>query len=160
MKKQKIILLALIIALFFIPCLGAQDSGGSDGTTSLKGMSLNGATGLYSIPTGRIGWERTSNFGLDFGYHAIVHDRKATHIPKVAMSLFKLVELSAAFDIQPAEYRGYDNGSDFITGVKVQIPLKKVGLAVGGNFQVLNLQEDEDVSYLAGQVYGALTYAG
>ena len=54
---------------------------------SLNGMSLNGSTGLYSVPSGRTGWERSSSFGLDLGYHMIVSDGYTAHIPKFSMSL-------------------------------------------------------------------------
>ena len=141
-----------IVLFIFVLCLGSL------GAQSLKGMSLNGSTGIYSIPSGRIGWERTSDFGLDLGYHAIFTDGYATHIPKVAASLFKWVELSAAFDIQPEKFRG-SNGTDFIFGAKLQLPLKKTALGIGGNFQSLNLGRDPG-KYNAGQIYVAATYAG
>jgi hypothetical protein len=142
-----------------VSTLGAQ-------TSSLKGMSLNGATGLYSIPSGRIGWEKSSNLALDLGYHAII-DEKAAHIPKIALSLFKWVEVSAAFDFQPdgynysySRYYSRDKGTDFIGGLKVQLPVTKTAIALGGNIQALNLGNDEPVRYNAGQIYVAVTYAG
>jgi hypothetical protein len=141
---------------------GLAVSGLSAQTSSLNGMSLNGATGLYSIPTGRIGWEKSSDFGLDFGYHTII-DEKATHIPKVSASLFKWVELSAAFDIQPELYSGQDDRTDFIGGMKVQLPLTNTATAVGGNIQALNLGNNfkgPGGRYNAGQIYVAVTYAG
>ena len=163
MKKVRIFVLVLIIAFLGIFSVAAQ-------TQSLKGMSLNGSTGLYSIPSGRIGWERSSDLGLDFGYHAIIHDGEATHIPKMALSLFKWVEVSTAFDFQPDNYYGIyslqhptkkDNGdsSDFLGGLKVQLPLERVALAVGGNLQALNLG-NKARGYMAGQVYVAATYPG
>jgi len=155
MKSFRIFIIASLIAVLGISGLTAQSAGAS----SLKGMSLNGATGLYSIPTGRIGWEQTSNFGLDFGYHTIIDGDKATHLPKLAMSLFKWVEFSAAFDIQPDGHFSEKDGSDFITGIKIQFPLKKTALALGGNFQLLNMS-NSDISYKAGQIYLAVTYAG
>jgi hypothetical protein len=135
--------------------LGAQTSSAS----SLKSMSLNGATGLYSIPTGRIGWERSSDLGLDLGYHAIIAE-KTTHIPKIALSLFKWVELSAAFDIQPDSYYSTDKGTDFIGGLKIQFPVTQTAIALGGNIQALNLGNDEPTRHNAGQIYVAVTYAG
>ena len=158
MKHFRIIGLVFLVAVLGLASLEAQ--AGSGNPSSLKGMSFNGTTGLFSIPSGRIGWERSSNLGLDLGYHTVIHDKKATHIPKIAFSIFKWVELHAAFDIQPNDYLGHDNGSDFITGAKVQFPLQNVGLALGGNFQVLNTSSDEDWRYKAGQVYVALSYAG
>jgi hypothetical protein len=146
---------AALAALLLAPALGAQ---------SLKGMSLSGATGLYSIPSGRIGWERSSDLGLDLGYHAII-DKKASHIPKLSLSLFKWVELAAAIDIQP-EYSGSKNGTDFLGSAKLQLPITNTAIALGGNFQALNLGSDIEGTfpysgrYNAGQIYLAVTYAG
>ena len=150
MKKNGIVWIAVFAAVFGINGLGAQ--------SSLKGMSANGSTGLYSIPSGKIAWERSSNLALDLGYHAVIHDRNAAHIPKAALSLFKWVELNMALDIQP-ENDG-ERGTDFITGAKVQFPLKKTALALGGNFQFLNFGKTENYRYKAGQVYTAVTYTG
>ena len=152
MKSVKKICIAVLLIGLSISGLSAQ--------SSLKGMSLNGSTGLYSIPSGRIGWERTSDFGLDFGYHAIINSGIATHIPKISMSLFKWVELHAAYDIQPEKYRGYENGTDFITGAKIQFPFTQTAVALGGNFQALNLGSESHYRYNAGQVYLAITFAG
>ena len=149
MKGLKVFAIVLFVAILGITSVTAQ---------SLKGMSLNGATGLYSIPSGRIGWERSSDFGLDIGYHLIADGDYTTHIPKLAMSLFKWVEISGAFDIQPEE-----RGTDFIIGAKVQFPLKKTALALGGNFQAIDLGKTgkfEHGDYKAGQIYLAATYAG
>jgi hypothetical protein len=143
MKKLRWVLVFCIV-LGIVPALTAQ---------SLKGMSLNGNTGLYSIPSGRIGWERTSDLGLDFGYHTVI-DEDTVHIPAFALSLFKWVELSGAFDIQPG-----DDMSDFLTGFKVQFPVTDTAIAVGGNLQIHNLgHDDEDDT--AFQIYLAVTYAG
>ena len=144
------LVVALLITVAGIAGLTAQ---------SAKGMSLNGSTGLYSIPSGRIGWEQNTDLGLDLGYHAVITDRTATHIPKAALSFFKWVELSLAFDIQPEDYYHSDKPNDFIGGMKIQFPLKKTALALGGNFQSLNIGNDVS-HYNAGQVYLAVTYAG
>jgi hypothetical protein len=138
-------------------CLAVSAAGAQ--TSSLKGMSLNGSTGLYSIPTGRIGWERSSNLGLDVGYHTII-DKKATHIPKMSLSLFKWVEFSGAFDFQPNGSYSSDKGTDFIGGLKIQFPITKTAIALGGNVQALNLGNDKFSRYNAGQIYVAVTYAG
>ena len=118
----------------------------------LKGMSLNGATGLVSIPTGRIGWERTTDLGLDFGYHAIVDD-ETSHIPKATISLFKLAEIGFAYDSQPG-----DDNEDTILHGKIQLPMKGASaVAIGGNYQMLQQNGvDTDVS----QLYLAATYPG
>ena len=160
MKHARIIGFFLLFLAIGISGAGAQSAKSGTEISSLKGMSLNGATGLYSIPSGRIGWERTSDLGLDFGYHTVIYDGKATHIPKISMSLFKWVELSTAFDIQPDGYITNEKGSDFIAGAKIQFPFTKIGLALGGNFQALNMSNDKDLRYKAGQIYIAATYAG
>ena len=146
MKNIRICVCIFAILVSSVSVLGAQ---------SLKGMSLNGSTGLFSIPSARIGWERTSDFGLDLGYHTIFRN-KATHIPAISMSLFKWVELSGAFDIQPGK-----NQSDILTGAKIQFPLTNTAIALGGNFTAMNPGNDNhDLRYCAGQVYVAVTYAG
>jgi len=150
MKCFKIFIVALLITVLGAAGLAAQ---------SLKGMSLNGSTGLYSIPTARIGWEQSSDFGLDLGYHAIITGGNVANIPKAAVSLFKWVELSAAFDIQPDGYLNSGNTNDFIGGAKIQFPLKKTALALGGNYQALNMGNQFSY-YNAGQVYIAVTYSG
>jgi len=129
-------------------------------------MSLSGATGLYAIPTGRVGWDRSGNspFGFDLGYHAIIDDGVAAHIPKIALSLFHFLELSAAIDFQPDEHVtnpwfGPRNGHDFIGGIKIQLPLARTALALGGKYQSLNLDRN-NLRNSAGQIYIAATYAG
>lgn len=149
--------------IIFFAALGiqgvtAQEQEGT--STSLRSMSLNGSTGLYSIPTGKIGWERTRDIGFDLGYHAIINGGGAAHIPKFSISLFKWVELSAAFDIQPDGHKTSTKGTDFIGGAKVQFPLKNSAIALGGNFQSLNMWNDGNSRYKAGQVYVAVTYSG
>jgi hypothetical protein len=156
MKEKKVMLLAVLLAA--AACgLWAQ-------VPSLKGMSINGTTGLWAIPTARIGWERTSDLGLDLGFHTVVRDG-AAFIPKLALSLFKWVEISGAFDIQPGT-----NQADMILGAKIQIPLEKVALAFGGNYQLHNMGSDYPYSggsysrtngtHSSGQIYAAVTYAG
>ncbi|MCL2374446.1 MAG: hypothetical protein FWC65_04305 [Treponema sp.] len=123
---------------------------------SATAMSLSGATGLYSIPSGRIGWERGggSAFGIDFGYHTIMADGNATSIPKISATLFNTVELSGAFDIRPEEGRG----NDFIGGAKVQLPLRRTSLALGAVYQSINIGEHHE--HFAWQMYVAATYSG
>ncbi|MCL2320105.1 MAG: hypothetical protein FWC45_08465 [Treponema sp.] len=149
MKNLQITGLAFVIALLLVPALEAQ--------STLRGMSLNGSTGLYSIPSGRTGWEKSSSFGLDLGYHAIIRGGAATNIPKISMSLFKFMELSAALDVQPNGYITPDKGTDFIGGIKFQLPIASSAIALGGNFQTLNAGI---YNYNAGQIYAAVTYAG
>ena len=149
---MKSIHITAIVFFAFILCSGNLEA------QTLKGMSFNGSTGLYSIPTGRIGWERTSDLGLDLGYHALIGDGYVSHIPKISLSIFKWIELSAAFDIQPEKYRNSNN--DFIGGIKIQFPLTKTALALGGNIQSLNMGSSVPQRYNAGQIYLAVSYAG
>ncbi|MCL2232455.1 MAG: hypothetical protein FWB99_05185 [Treponema sp.] len=147
MKCYKIFCAALFIAVWAAGVLPAQ--------STFKGMSLNGATGLYSIPTARIGWERSSfaEFGLNFGYHTIISEGRANHLPKFSASLFNMMEVHAAFDIQPDP-----RANDFIAGMKFQLPVTMTAVAIGGNFQVINMGESSRTN--AGQIYIAVTYFG
>jgi hypothetical protein len=141
MKRRAVILCILMAAS--LSGLSAQ---------SLKGMSLNGATGLIGIPSGRIGWERTADLGFDLGYHAIIDDNDTVHIPKASVSLFKLAELSFAYDTQTDE-----DEADMIFGGKIQLPTTGTAVALGANFQSLKMRGD---SYQATQLYIAATYPG
>jgi hypothetical protein len=93
--------------------------------------------------------------GFDFGYHTIIDD-KINHIPAVSTSLFKWVELSLAFDIQPNQ-PGYDN-NDLLMGFKIQLPTTSTAVALGGNFQAINMGDANDET--AFQLYVAVTYPG
>ncbi len=118
-----------------------------------KGMSLNGSTGLISIPSARIGWEKSADFGIDAGYHAIMVDSETNHITKVSVSLFKISEIAFAYDSQ------YDsNNSDKLINGKIQLPVKSSSaVAVGFNYQMLQFAgKDENVN----QLYLATTYPG
>jgi hypothetical protein len=126
---------------------------GSVAAQSLKGMGLNGQTGLMSVPTGRIGWERTAELGLDFGYHAILDDNETVHIPKASVSLFRVAEISFAYDTN-----GGDDQEDIVLGGKIQLPTTGTAVAIGGTFQALNFNADNSDSAI--QLYLAATYPG
>jgi hypothetical protein len=157
--KKKGLILFMILGIC-APVLMAQNR-------NLKGMGLNGATGLYTVPSGRIGWERSSDLGFDFGYHTIIgkesyfrdNGYRLNHLLKVNASLFKWVELSGAFDIQPSYGAPYPENNDMLIGFKVQLPTSVTAVAIGGNFQALNLG-NEAYDYSAFQIYAAFTYAG
>jgi hypothetical protein len=137
---------------------------------SVRTMTFNGATGLYTVPSGSIGWEKST--GLDLGYHGIFN-RSPNHMANLNMSLFRWVEVSLAFDFQD-DYitAGYlhNNNHDLIIGTKIQIPsFRNTFIGLGGNVQFLNLGEDQFSTnaqynrflggyYTAGQIYAALTY--
>jgi hypothetical protein len=119
----------------------------------LNGMSLNGASGLYAVPSGRTSWSQRAVVGLDLGvsYNFFTHNP----IAKIGVDLFNWVELSGAVDFQP---KTHDAGNtDGVLGVKVQLPTGKTGVALGGNVQFLTRQ---DVYRTAGQIYAAVSYGG
>ena len=164
--RIKSVIIAFVIMIFWAGALSAQtDSVGS--SISLKGMSFNGATGLYSIPSGRVGWEHSANIGLDFGYSLIAGDGQVTHIPKVAVSFLKFIELSTAFDVRPKPDCDQNSDNNLLFGAKFQFPTNnKVAVAIGGNFQVLGLGAKNHDNHQnherrnASQIYVATTYAG
>lgn len=141
------------IGFFFVVAIVLVAIAGPAFGQSLKGMSLNGATGLWSIPSGRIGWERTTDLGVNLGYHAIMDDGETSHIPKTSVSLFKIGEISFAYDAQPG-----DDNEDLIIGGKIQLPIQqRSAVAVGFNVQQLQQGGVEDN---AQQIYLAATYPG
>jgi hypothetical protein len=163
MKSLQKTLGIVIIAAVFVPGLTAQ---------SPNTPGLNGSTSLYTVPIGRIGWNST-NLGLDFGYRTLVADTpgydqpnydgyQMNHLGFFNVSLFKWVELGLAFDFQPSyDYPGNDNDSnnDLLLNFKVQLPIKVTAFALGGNFQAINVG-NENHYYSAVQIYAAATYSG
>ena len=143
MRNKSILIIFLIVLTAAVP-VTAQ---------SAKGMSFNGATGLITIPSARIGWEKSSDFGLDVGYHAIMDDPDTTHISKVSVSMFNIVEAAAAYDSQVDS----DN-SDMLFNAKVQLPVKSSSaVAIGMNYQSLKRFDQDET---ATQVYLSTTYPG
>jgi hypothetical protein len=142
-SRKSVLIVAALIAVLFVPVVSAQ---------SLKGMSLNGQTGLIGIPSGRIGWERSAELGFDLGYHAILDDNETANIPKASISLFRVGEISFAYDTNTGE----DN-EDMIFGGKIQLPTTRTAVAIGGTFQSLQMNgETETVT----QLYIAASYPG
>ncbi len=141
MKRVKLLAVLFIIAA--LPVFGQ----------SAKGMSLNGATGLIAIPSARIGWEKSAEFGLDAGYHAVLDDPESTNIIKASISMFKFLEVAAAYDTQEDS----DN-SDLLFNLKAQLPFKSSSaVAVGANYQSLKIADQEET---VTQIYLATTYPG
>jgi hypothetical protein len=128
--------------------------------SGFRGQSMNGSTGLFSIPSGRIGWD-TSYFALDAGYRAVINnERGIAHIPAITASLFKWMEISAAFDFQPEVLRQTNN--DLLLGLKFKIPTGSssgTSIAIGGNTQFINIGNN-NFGYTAIQPYAAVTFAG
>jgi len=156
MKKFLLLSGILSAAIIFAPCASAQTGSG------FRGQSMNGSTGLFSIPSGRVGWEGAENFGLDIGYRAIINNTAGTsHIPALTASFFKLAQLSLAFDFQPEYDSGDDRkNNDLLLGVKIKLPAAgNTAIAAGGNVQILNIANGK-YSYNAYQPYLAITYPG
>jgi hypothetical protein len=158
MKKAFAVIYFFTCALISIPFISAQ----STDAAGFRGQSMNGATGLFSIPSGRVGWDKSKNVGLDFGYRAIINnDMGNAHIPAVTMTLFRTVEISAAFDIQP-ELSRQDNkeNNDLLLGLKFKLPTAPATpIAIGFNFHPINIGNEQH-SYFAYQPYIAITYRG
>jgi hypothetical protein len=159
MKKIPVIVLfAVFYTLFTIPFAAAE---------SLNGQSFNGATGLYNVPTGHIGWENTGKTGVDAGYRSIINNTSGiTHIPAVTISLFNWIELSGAFDIQPSIDIGgkEQDNNDLLFGLKVKLPteagnITNPNIAIGTNAHIINIGND-DYFYNAWQPYIAVSYSG
>jgi hypothetical protein len=154
---KKLILTVLFAVLINVSAVFAQSA------SSLNSQSLNGATGLYSIPTGHVGWENRGNFGIDFGYRAIINnDSGVAHIPAVTLTFAKMIEISTAFDIQPNNYysNSEQNNDDLLFGFKIKLPTSKsTAIAIGTSVQLININNDNN-DYNAYQPYVAITYAG
>ena len=160
MKKLISIICLLSILFIFVQSISAQNSQTAAG---FRGQSMSGATGLFSIPSGRLGWEKPNDFALDFGYRAIINnDLGIAHIPALTMSLFSWVEISTAFDFQPKIDRNKDEkNDDLLLGLKIRLPTNaSTAIAIGGNFQFLNIDNDHYLNYNAYQPYIAITYPG
>jgi len=152
MKKIFIFTGLMLCAMMLAPAVFAE----------LRAQSINGSTGLFSIPSGRIGWENTGKLSFDFAYRAVINNHDGTaHIPSFGISLFNWVELSGAFDIQP-EFKdtGDKENTDILTGIKIRLPnTANTAIAVGADIQIMNLANDS-YSYAAYQPYVAITYLG
>jgi hypothetical protein len=127
---------------------------------SLDGMTMNGATGLYTVPTGRIGWGQRTDLGIDGGVTYDFFNKNP--IARAAFSLFKWVELTTAFDFQGQRKDPGDN-FDYLIGMKLQFPTTTTALALGGNLQLIHDaahpdQNDKIPLSPAGQVYLAFSF--
>jgi hypothetical protein len=157
MKK---ILLLIVLLCAAVLVFGQQ----SLDQQTTKGMSLSGVTGLIATPSAEIGWERSHDIGLDFGYHAVFFDDGMTHIPKAALSLFKKGEIAVAYDsvgsdrYTPRPFHDTDPQIFLFSG-KFQFYKESVSaLAAGGSFQYVD--DFRDKEWVAGQVYVVATYSG
>jgi len=160
---KKLIAITFILPVMFISIQSIQaESNQID--AGFRGQSMNGSTGLFSIPSGRLGWEGSGNVALDFSYRAIINsDLGVAHIPAVTTSLFGWAEISTAFDIQPdiKYYGGEEKNDDLLLGLKIRIPTKATtAISLGCNFQLINIDNEDDHNYNAYQPYIAITFPG
>jgi hypothetical protein len=149
MKK----LFFFVFAAAALGSLGAQEK-------ALNAMGLNGATGIYVVPTARIGFS-DANMGFNAGYHTNLWkpsggSTEMNHLVQANFSFLKMFEVSGTFDLQPKDVKGKDP-NDVLTGFKFQLPFGAVPVALGSSFQWRNLGRDH-TNHWAFQVYGAVTY--
>ena len=147
---KRLFVLFLTLAVVF-PLAAQKDS--------LNAMSLNGATGIYVVPTARIGFP-DDNMGFNAGYHTNVFkplngNTDINHLLQANISLLQMIELSGTFDVQPDN--PYRHSNDLILGGKFQLPFGSVPVAFGSNYQIRDLGE-KNVPHWTFQIYGAVTY--
>jgi hypothetical protein len=133
----------VLLCVFAVAGLAAQSK-------PLNAMSLNGVTGLYMVPTARLGWE-DADVGFNGGYHMNFVESELEDIFQLNVSLFKWVEIAASYVGQPG-----DDDDDLLLGLKVRLPITNTAVALGGNFHYGDFGRDGD--HFATQVYGAFTY--
>lgn len=144
---RKILIAILVLSILIGSAAYAQ--------STTKGMALNGATGLITTPTAQIGWERTADIGLDFGYHFIIDNGDLSHLPKATVSLFRKAEVGVAYDTM--ERWGDDSGAFLIHG-KFQFFKEGVSAAgVGTNIQIVDIAGETENAF---QIYLVGTYGG
>jgi hypothetical protein len=116
----------------------------------LNAMSLNGITGLYVVPTARLGWG-DANIGFNAGYHMHFVNGDLEDLFHTSMSFFSLFEFAATYVGQAG-----DDDDDLIIGGKLRFPLSRADLALGANMYYNNVEGPSP--HLAGQFYGVFTY--
>jgi opacity protein-like surface antigen len=140
MKK---ICLAVLLCILAAAGLAAQ-------AKPLNAMSLNGVTGLYVVPTARLGWE-DADVGFNGGYHMNFVESELDDIFQANLSLFKWIEIAASYIGQPN-----DDDDDLLLGAKFRLPITGTAVALGGNIHYGGLGASGD--HLASQIYGVVTY--
>jgi hypothetical protein len=146
MKKTTV---CVLLALALVLPLAAQSGG-------VNSMGFSGTTGLYVVPTAHLGWEE-SDVGFNAGVHTNYDDRveKFNTLLQFNISLFKWVELAAAYDIQP-EFSGIKDNDDFLFGIKVKLPVTATNIALGANIDYGEIGSRGD--HFGNQFYGVVTY--
>jgi len=144
MKFKISVLFVVLAALIAVSGVSAQ--------SSVKGMNVNGMTGVIITPTARIGWEK-SDFGLDLSY-TMAYKNDAAHIPAVTVSLFRKAEVAFAFDMEGNDL------TNLLFGGKYQLYKEgNTALALGGDFEYQTHDVAEN-NRASSDVYIVATYSG
>jgi hypothetical protein len=118
---------------------------------AVNAMSLNGITGLYTVPTAHLGWT-DADLGFNGGAHMNFSSDMETII-QANVTLFNMLEIAGSYVIQP-----HDDDDDLLMGLKFALPIPgKTAIALGGNLQYGDFGNN-CVDHTAGQVYAAFTY--
>lgn len=151
MKKKTVRLFIHVFIVFACVC-GFVASGHAVEFTS---PTLGGATGLFTTPTARTGWEG-NQLGLDTGI-AFSGIGEGSTIPKATLQIFDKWELGISREMQDE-----DNSDDMFLHTKFCFSpwthkLENTALAVGLNYMDLEINDRGYTNY---QVYLAATYKG
>lgn len=156
-RKLVLVIISLIVIVVGSPLF----------SQSLKGLSLGGTTGLITTPTGRIGWEKSSDLGLDVGYHFSTNRAFGENesIISAALSIAKKFEAGVTLDFQK-DYDGDDTGDEtdlHLFGKFQMYNSGNSGMAVGANFQMIDFlskNENRPGKGNYSQIYLVTTYSG
>jgi hypothetical protein len=139
----------------FIICACLFGLAASGYAVEFTSPTLGGATGLFTTPTARTGWDG-NQLGMDTGI-AITDIGDGSTIPKVNLQLFENWELGVAHEMQ-----GEDDSDDMFFHTKFCFSpwnrkLTNTALAVGINYMDLEINNQGYTNY---QLYLAATYKG
>jgi hypothetical protein len=132
---------ALCVLVVF--CISAQNR-------NFNAMSLNGITGLYVVPTARLGIE-DAKLGFNSGYHMNFVNGKLEDLFQFNMGFNNLFEVAATYVGQAG-----DKDDDLLIGAKIRLPVSGSAIALGGNVAYNNFGASG--KHFGGQFYGVVTY--
>jgi hypothetical protein len=122
-------------------------------------QSVNGATGLITTPTANVGYQNKKSTGVDIGYHHLADSSGSGNVVKETFSFFGRAELGGTVDIQNRDDPYHKNEIEIIVHGKFKILNEySRGLAVGGNFQFIDLNNDYTNGKVL-QLYLAYTFS-
>ena len=158
MKSIAVSIIAAVFCLFGVAAFAV----------SYNTQSVNGATGLITTPTANVGWQDRGAclWGLDLGYHALMNNNNGGaygkglgNVFKGTVSILGRAEIGAALDAQARKKPFNKNEWDgWIHGKFKIISDPKHSLAIGGNFQWIDMRNDYTEGWV-GQLYLAYTFA-